>query len=212
MGFFDFLRRRREKKDQDSIESYQSRKFEKEVKKRKKREHRQRKAREWRLLRRAVDYERIQFWIETRIGPMEELGDDDIKARLYKLLMEERKGPWKIAPSGKKFDPYAGLAAYINTNSYRRMLSDDTGREELNFQSRERLWVLQKSDPGYARLQWWLELRIGNMGDTEPEILHEQLLQFLEREKERLILEKRDPSACKGLELYIRKKKYLEMM
>lgn len=207
MGFFDFLRRRREEKERKKRESDQV--PEVHVSKRKKTRKKEKTSRyELRLIskekRKKQAYNRIQFWIEERIGPMCELTDDEIHARLDVLLTQERGKKWKISSRGKEYDPYAGLQAYITTNSYRKMLDSETEGDELDQKTLKKIKKLDRHRTGYSRLQLWLESRIGDMDTMEPEVLHEKLLDLLEEEKERLIRENRDPGKCKGLELYIK--------
>jgi hypothetical protein len=60
-------------------------------------------------------YFRLHVWIESRIGPLQTYGSDEyIKKELKKLLKSEEKR------CSKK--QVAGLKAYIETNSYRKML------------------------------------------------------------------------------------------
>lgn len=60
-------------------------------------------------------YFRIHAWIESRIGPLGSHGNDEaIKKELFKLLRSEERRVTK--------KQVAGLKAYIETNSYRRIL------------------------------------------------------------------------------------------
>ena len=135
MGLFDFLAKRREEKERARAEAAQREK-ERRASQRELREQRartrearrrqrdaERKVR--REQRRRVAYERIFFWVESRIGIIADMDDAEVRDRLTQLLGEERKkGTAPRLHGNMNYDPYAGLEAYIRTNSYRRMLED----------------------------------------------------------------------------------------
>lgn len=253
MGIFDFLAKRKEEKERARQKAAQREK-ERRAAERIKREERARSREEKRKLREAarrekrelkkkVAYERIFFWIESRIGIISDLDDSEVKERLAQLLADERKkGTAPRLHGNMDYDPYAGLEAYIRTNSYRRMLEDHasseagmigergegadgedaSGKEMGNGKmehippSGPRYRELTSMHPSYGRLQYWIEQRIGNVGDLDDQELHARLLELVEEERKgnpprigkkgKMI----DPTA--GLEAYVRSKAYLRML
>jgi len=137
MGFFDFLKKKN--KEPNLLQSDGGREPRKgrggqrkrSASNRESRDQRRRERRLEKLKQRAgrkeeqrrVSYERIHFWVESRIGIMADMNNEEIESRLHRLLAEERQKNTAPRLFGKgNYDPYAGLEAYIRTNSYRRML------------------------------------------------------------------------------------------
>jgi len=256
MGFLDFLKKRQEEKARvrEREEMLRREKAEKQRERRERgrlqrkeraRERMEKKLREReervrkREERKRVAYDRIHFWVESRIGIVADLDEQEVRDRLRELLAKERmKGTAPRLHGNKNYDPYAGLEAYIRTNSYRRMLGDHaqsvkgigvqeettsdveiqtvttTGEESI--QRDPRLRELTSAHPSYGRLHFWIEERIGRMDGIDREYLHERLLQLLAEERRNNPPRNRvdgtsfDP--CSGLEAYIRSKAYLRML
>jgi len=64
---------------------------------------------------RKQDYQRIHSWLESRIGSMKGQDPGELHSRLEQLVEEEERGWWGETP-------LPGLAAYVKTNAYRKML------------------------------------------------------------------------------------------
>lgn len=118
MGLFDFLKKRKEKNLRRRVN---------EELRGQKRIHKLTRTIQERKVRkeeiRRVEYERINFWIESRIGLLTELNDMEVRTRLRDLLADERRKARAPRFYGDMdHRPYDGLEQYIRTNSYRRML------------------------------------------------------------------------------------------
>lgn len=66
-------------------------------------------------------YERIQFWLEDRIGNMSRMDPEKLHQRLL-IGVEKEKG--RIKREGLNPKLCNGLEAYIKMNTYRRMLEE----------------------------------------------------------------------------------------
>lgn len=134
MGLFDYFRKRREERERIAYERRRIASEQAEARKEKKRqerENRRLKRLKKKEHRRQVAYNRIHFWVESRIGILEDLDESEITLRLISLLTEERANNTAHRLHGNmEYDPYAGLEAYILSNSYRRMLSGFVETEE----------------------------------------------------------------------------------
>lgn len=218
MGFFDFLRKRREERERIRQEEERERAERAEASRQERERRRQKKAEERRKRmeeRRKVSYERIHFWVESRIGILEDLDENEIESRLQELLATERRK--NTAPrlhGNMNYDPYAGLEAYILTNSYRKMLEGSAQTTELILETTEtgdrdgggrgnvprgggsmpekeetpgdpRLQALVHKHPSYGRLQYWIEQRIGPMDRLTGDEIHIRLLELLAEERSR---------------------------
>jgi hypothetical protein len=184
-----------------------------------------------RALRQKVAYERIHFWVESRIGILDDLEDEEIVSRLQGLLTEERQRNSAPERAGNmRSDPYGGLEAYIRTNSYRKMLSGDGVLEDVisakgagagaggvgagAFPDDQRPPL--GTHPEYERLQCWIDERIGSLNGLNSEEVHTRMLELLESERKSNSPEQRQTGgpydAQKGLEAYIRSRSYLKVL